>query len=141
MKFRGKNGFVMWFTLVLVVTLGAGMLILLGSAGNSVAFGAMLVVFALITIIIAWIMIRNCIYVENGEIKVCLGMTTSVVAISSIISMKKVVNAVASSGTSLDRIEIAFMKDNKRNLIYVSPKDKDGFIKAVRDFKPEIKIY
>jgi hypothetical protein len=24
MKFRGKNGFVMWFTLVLVVTLGAG---------------------------------------------------------------------------------------------------------------------
>ena len=126
MKFRGKNGFVMWFTLVLVVTLGAGMLILLGSAGDSVAFGAMLVVFALITIIIAWIMIRNCIYVENGEIKV---------------SMKKVVNAVASSGTSLDRIEIAFMKDNKRNLIYVSPKDKDGFIKAVLDFKPEIKIY
>ena len=72
MKFRGKNGFVMWFTLVLVVTLGAGMLILLGSAGDSVAFGAMLVVFALITIIIAWIMIRNCIYVENGEINVCM---------------------------------------------------------------------
>lgn len=141
MKFRGKNGFVMWFTLVFVVSIGAGLLIRLGPEEDPVAFWVMLVVFVLIIAFVGWFMIRNCIYVESGEIKVCLGMTTSVVDISNIVSMKKVINAIASSGTSLDRIEIVFVKGKERKVIYVSPKDKKGFIDEVCKYNPEIAVY
>lgn len=78
--------------------------------------------------------IRNYLLVTEQEIKVCFGMTTTVLKMESIISLKKVVNLTASASSSAKRIEIRY----DGGVIFVSPKDEDKFIQTVCAFNPKV---
>lgn len=134
-----------WFCIVVVL------IIVLASAGffgslindfdSPVGYWIMMAIHAVVIVVIVWFMARNYILVDDSNVKVCFGPTNSVVEIASIVSMKKVFNVVASSGASAHRIEITFKKGNERKLIYISPKDQDGFIETVSGKNPDIKVF
>ncbi len=84
-------------------------------------------------------MARN--HVTVTEIRVALGPTNTSVALRDVVSMKKVVNFVAASGASAKRIKLVYMKNGAREVLYLSPADRDGFIRAVLEKNPDITVY
>ncbi|MCH5341416.1 MAG: PH domain-containing protein [Acetatifactor sp.] len=141
MRFKGKNGFIMWFLLVFVLGCAGYFWSIKGGFDSQIGFWGIIIMHAAVVAVIIWFMVRNYITVTDTEIRVSLGMTNLVVEIASVISMKKVFNLVASSGASAQRIEIAYWKDSNRKIVYISPVDQDGFIDAVCGKKPEIRVY
>ncbi len=82
--------------------------------------------------------LRNYLLVTEQTITVCFGMTTTVLEISSVTSLKKVTNLIASSSASAKRIEIQYVSGVEKKIIYVSPRDEDTFIQTVRSYNPKI---
>lgn len=141
MKFKGKNGFIMWFTLALVLGFAVWFWSIKSGFDSQSGFWGLMIIFAAVAAVIIWFMVRNYITVTDTEIRVSFGMTNAVVEIASVVSMKKIYNLVASSGASVQRIEIVYWKDGKHKVMYISPADRDGFINVVCGKNPEIRVH
>lgn len=59
------------------------------------------------------------------------------IPITKIKSIKKTNSILSSPAASMDRIEIRY---NKFDFVLISPADKNGFIKALLEIKPEIEV-
>lgn len=59
------------------------------------------------------------------------------IPITNIKSIKNSKSILSSPATSMDRIEIRY---NKYDYVLISPKDKNGFVTALLNINPEIKI-
>lgn len=140
MKFKGKNGLILWLTLLLVLGVAGWFWTLKSEFGSPVMFWCFMVLYALIAAVIASFLARNTVAVTESEIVVCLGPTNTSVEIASVVSMKKTASFLASSGASAKRVEIVYRKNGGQRLLYVSPVDRDGFIRAVKEKNPEIKV-
>ena len=141
MKFKGRCGIIMWVTSILFL---ASTLLFISQKSifdSPVGYWVLVIIFGLSTVFLLSFVARNYIVVSDSQIKVCLGPTTTVLEMTSIVSMKKVTNFVASSGASTRRIEIIFIRDNFRKEIYVSPKDEGRFMQIVCEYNQDVKIY
>lgn len=131
----------MWLTLALVLGFAVWFWSLRSGFDSQTGFWGFMLMIAVAAAMLIWFMARNRITVTDTEIRVSLGPTNTAVEIASVVSMKKVNNPVASSGTSVRRIEIVYRKDGRQGVMYISPADRDGFINAVRGKNPEIRVY
>ncbi len=141
MKFKGRCGIIMWVTSILFLASTLFFISQKSIFDSPVGYRVLVITFGLSTVFLLSFVVRNYIVVSDSQIKVCLGPTTTVLEITSIVSMKKVTNYVASSGASTRRIEIIFIRDNFRKEIYVSPKDEDRFMQIVCEYNQDVKIY
>lgn len=141
MKFKGKNGPILWLTLLLILCAAVWFWTLKREFESPLIFWCFMGLYALIAAVIVSFLARNTVAVTESEIKVSLGPTNTTVDIASVVSMKKTVSFLASSGASAKRVEIVYRKNGGQRLLYVSPADRDGFIRAVREKNPEIKVY
>lgn len=141
MKFKGKCGIVLWLTLVFVLGCAACFVSQKNGFDSQAVFWILIVIYAAISIILVLFMVRNYIIVTDDEIKICLGFSTTALKTASIVSMRKVINFVASGGASAKRIEVIFTRDGDRNLIYISPKEADSFIELVCGYNQNIKVH
>lgn len=141
MKFKGKNGPVLWLALLLDFGIAGWFWTLKGEFETPLIFWCFMALYALIAAVIVSFMSRNTVTVTESEIRVSLGPTNAWVDIASVVSMKKAVSFLASSGASAKRVEIVYRKKGGQRLLYVSPADRDGFIRAVKEKNPEIKVY
>lgn len=71
------------------------------------------------------------LYIKSGF------LYNSSIPISQIKSIKKSNSILSSPAASMDRIEIRY---NKFDYVLISPADKNGFIKAILEIKPEIDV-
>lgn len=63
-----------------------------------------------------------------------------IIDIDTIRRISETNNPLSSPATSLDRLELKFLKNGKIGTIMISPKDKSGFIKMVTDLNPSIEV-
>lgn len=134
MKMKARRGI---FIVVTAIALLAGTAAFATTYNEFDGIGSyllILIILAASTAMTASFVIRNYLLVTEQEIKVCFGMTTTVLKMESIISLKKVVNLTASASASAKRIEICYAG----GVIFVSPKDEDKFIQTVCAFNPKV---
>lgn len=141
MNFKGKNGPFLWLTLLLVLGAAGWFWSLKREFESPPLFWCFMALYALIAAFIISFLARNTVTVTEREIVVRFGPTNTSVDIGSVVSMKKAVSFLASSGGSVKRVEIVYRKNGGQRLLYVSPIDRDGFIRAVKEKNPEIKVY
>lgn len=135
MKMKAKSGIIIWIT---ALALLAGTVVVAAMYSKFEGLGgylAVLIIMAASTALTASFILRNYILVTEQTIKVCFGMTTTVLKIASVKSIKKVKNLIASASASVKRIEIQYTG----GVIYVSPIDGDKFIQTVCSYNPKIK--
>jgi len=141
MRFNSRCGVVMWVTSLLLLAVTVFFITQYSMFDSLVGYLALVLIMAVSTILTFTFVLRNYIIVTENQVKVCFGITTSVIDIPAIFSLKKVTSAVASSSASLRRIEIKFNKNNSKREIYVSPKDEDNFIQTVCSYNQNVKVF
>jgi hypothetical protein len=83
---------------------------------------------------------RNKIVVTKDLVKICFGITTTNISVSTIRSLKKTISAIASDSASLRRIEIGYVNGIGICKVYCSPRKEDEFIKLVTEYNPGVKV-
>ena len=74
--------------------------------------------------------------IDNGFLIIKLGFVyNKKIGINRIKSIKRTKNPISSPAPSFDRIEVCF---DKYNSIIVSPKDKVGFVRELKNINPKI---
>lgn len=141
MRFKCKNGLILWLTLLLDLGIAGWFWSLKGEFDSPLIFRCFMALYALIAALIISFLARNAVTVTENKIVVRFGPTNTSVNIASVVSMKKAVSFLASSGASAKRVEIVYRKNGGQRLLYVSPVDRDGFIRAVMEKNPEVKVY
>lgn len=141
MRLKGRCGIIMWLTSVLFLASTIFFVSQKGVFDSLGGYWALVIIFGLSTAFVFSFMVRNYVVVSDREIKICLGFTTTILEIASIVSMKKVTNVVASSAASAKRIEIVFIKDNLERNIYISLKDNDKFMRMVCEYNENVKVH
>lgn len=75
---------------------------------------------------------------DGEQLKIKCGfLINKTVAIRTITKIEETNNPLSSPATSLDRLEIFY---NKFDSVLISPKDKQGFITALKTIKPAIDV-
>ncbi len=138
MKFKGRCGIIVWATSILLLVSTLFVISQRSIFDSPVGYWVLVIILGFSTISLLSFVARNYIVVSDSQIKVCLGPTTTILQMMSIVSMKKVTNFVASSGASTKRIEIIFMRDNFRRIIYISPKDEERFMQIVCKYNQDV---
>ena len=135
MKMKARSGIIIW---CIVIALFAGTAAFAATFKEFDSIGGyllVLIILAASTALTASFVVRNYLFVTEQEIRVCFGMTTTVLKMASISSLKKVTTLTASASASVKRIEIRY----DGGIIYVSPKDEDKFIQTVCSYHPELR--
>lgn len=88
-------------------------------------------------VFVGYIYLDTSYHIANGLLKVHCGPFRYKIQIQGIKSIKKTRQSLASPALSLDRLEIRY---KKTGLIYVSPKEREAFIKLLQRENPSIVI-
>lgn len=130
MKFKAKIDAVYMLIYILNLLVGAGCAFML----YCIDINFMVIILAVILgieIVIVSFMIFNCYYIiEENAIKLVIGFISITVKIRDITEIRLSKNMVLSFALARQRIELKLGNSDtmKFNKIYVSPKDRDGFI-------------
>lgn len=137
MKMKARSGIIIWCTAAALLAGTAAFAATFNEFDSIVGYFLILIIFAASAAMTVSFVLRNYLLVTEQEIKVCFGMTTTVLKMGSVISLKKVTNLTASASASAKRIEIR----HTGGIIYVSPKDEEKFIQTVCSYNPKVKVY
>lgn len=135
MKIKGRSGVIIWITTLSLSFSTVVFVTKYNDFDNFINYLLIFIFMVACTIVIASFIFRNYLIVTKQTITICFGITTTVLSIESIKSLKKVKNFIASSSASINRIEIEYID----GIIYVSPKDEDNFINVVCSYNPKTK--
>lgn len=100
-----------------------------------------IIILGLVTSFILTIFIRT-IYVITGNtlIVTCGFIINYRIDIGKIYSIKSSSSFESAPALSIDRISIHYNDDNGRSYVLISPKDKNGFIKALQEKNSAINV-
>ncbi|PPT73657.1 hypothetical protein XthCFBP4691_20115 [Xanthomonas theicola] len=129
MTFRSKIDW--WLAAIMLVVIAASLATVI-AASHGRSNGGLLTaaaVFVIGTVLPAWLLLSTAYTVESEVLIVRSGPIRQRIPPDQISDISPSSNPVSSPALSLDRLEIHH--GQKRTL--VSPKDKQGFIKAIRD--------
>lgn len=118
--------------------------IVIGGLGFLMAYQKIwpgLTVVLSVTVFITFIFLTTYYQVEGAVLKIKCGLFFNLkVDIYAIRRISETNNPLSSPATSLDRLELKFLKNNKIETVMISPKDKSAFIKMVTDINPAIDV-
>ena len=137
MKMKARSGIIIWCTVMALLAGTVAFATMFNEFDSIGSYLSVLIILAASTTVTVAFVSRNYLFVTEQEIKVCFGMTTTVLKMASVKSLKKVTNLTASASASAKRIEIQYVG----GIIYVSPKDEDKFIQTVCSYNPKVKVY
>ena len=140
MTFKGRTGVIIWIVGLILLACELFFIYFKDDFENQVIFWILVIVFGLILIITLMFEFRNKIVVTKDLVKICFGITTTNISVSTIRSLKKTISAIASDSASLRRIEIGYVNGTGICKVYCSPRKEDEFIKMLADYNPEIRI-
>jgi len=140
MTFKGRTGIIIWIVALILLACEVFFFLFKDDFENQVMFWILVIVFALILILTLMFEIRNKIVVTKDLLKICFGLTTTNISVSTITSLKKTFSAIASDSASLRRIEIVYTNQTGICKVYCSPRKEDDFIKLLAEYNPKVKI-
>ena len=124
--------------------IGVEMLVIIGITVGAAAYGfiddhtvAGLGVLAVFCGYFIFMMINTIYRIENGFLHIRCGLWKKKIAVSGIRRIETSRNLVSSPAMSLDRLEIFY---DKFESVVISPKDKIGFVKALKIAQPNLEI-
>ena len=101
---------------------------------------ALLMLFTTIMIVLLATLFFGTKYViEDGELLVYGGIYKKTIPIEQILSLRPSKNPLSAPAMSIDRIEITY-NNSFSEVILVSPKDKEEFVKMLLEINPNIKL-
>ena len=136
MKIKARTGIIIWITAVALLAGTVAIAAMYNEFDGIGSYLTILLIMMAATAATVSFVLRNYIIVTEQMIKVCFGMTTTVLETSSVMSLKKVTNLMASASTSAKRIEVRYAG----GIIYVSPKDEEVFIRAICSYNAKVKV-
>lgn len=139
MKIKARSGMIIWITTLALLVVTIAFATMYNEFEHIGSYLLILIIMAASTVMTASFIARNYLLVTDQTIKVCFGMTTTVLDTASVKSLKKVKNLIASASASSKRIEIQYA--GEAGIIYVSPKDEDKFIQTVCSNNPAVRVY
>lgn len=139
MKIKARSGMIIWITTLALLVVTIAFATMYNEFEHIGSYLLILIIMAASTVMTASFIARNYLLVTDQTIKVCFGMTTTVLDTASVKSLKKVKNLIASASASSKRIEIQYAGET--GIIYVSPKDEDKFIQTVCSNNPAVRVY
>jgi hypothetical protein len=117
---------------------------ILGGLGFLMAYQRIwpgLIIIVCVAIFIAFIFLTTYYQIEGNTLKIRCGLTLNLkIDIGSIKRISETNNPLSSPATSIDRLELKFLKNGKIDTVMISPKDKSGFIKMVTAINPAIDV-
>jgi len=120
------------------------MLAIVGIAVGATAYGFIqdhtiegLVLIGIFTAYFLFMAVNTAYWIENGYLHIRCGFWKRKVAVSEIYRIKSSRNLINSPAMSLDRLEVYY---GRYQSIVVSPKDKIGFVKALKNAQPATEI-
>ena len=135
-KFEARSGIVIWLTTLAIFAFTIAFATMYNEFDSVGSYLLILIILIVSGVMTASFIIRNYILVTEKTITICFGMTTTILNIESLISLKKMTSFIASASASTKRIEIQY----SGGVIYVSPKDEEKFIQTVCFYNPNVKI-
>ncbi|WP_081044797.1 PH domain-containing protein [Xanthomonas translucens] len=129
MTFRSK---IDWWLAAIMLLVIAVSLVTAVAASHGRSNGGLLTaaaVFVIGTVLPAWLLLSTAYTIESEVLIVRSGPIRQRIPLDQISDIRPSSNPISSPALSLDRLEIHY--GQKR--ILISPKDKQGFIKAIRD--------
>ncbi|MCR5520443.1 MAG: PH domain-containing protein [Lachnospiraceae bacterium] len=139
MTFKGRTGILIWIV-AFVLAACEVLFILFKDEFSPVLFWILVIGFGLILIITVMFEIRNKIIVTEDLVKICFGITTTDISVSTITSLKKTISAIASDSASLHRIEIGYANEKGIRQVFCATRKEDEFIKLLTQYNPKIKV-
>jgi Bacterial PH domain len=125
---------------VIVIEIGIGVLFL---AAPPVSRGAGLLIGAAcfgVAGMIAWFLLGTRYEVGDGVLVARSGPFRFRIPLDGIREVSPTSNALSAPACSLDRLRIDYEVDGRRRSLLVSPKDKEGFLRELRDAVPGSRI-
>lgn len=120
---------------------GAILLILLGVSAKAIVNGSLTaLIFMLPSVAFTGWLLRRTYYEVQPQthlLRVVSGPLTWQIPIASITRIQPSHNVLSSPALSLDRLKISY---NRYDEILLSPRDKAGFVAALRQLNPQIQV-
>jgi hypothetical protein len=134
MKFPSNKD--LWLTIIvwgsMLFSLGSGVYLLyLGEINFGVFVSLVLPIFIL------WIWLTTYYVLDESNLVIKYGPFKKIIPLNLIKSVKKTINPLASPALSLKRLEITY---GQYNYVLISPKDRDQFMKILRERCPQAEI-
>lgn len=140
MTFKGRTGVIIWIVALILLACEVFFFFFKYDFENQFVFWVLVIGFALILVFTLMFEIRNKIVVTKDLVKICFGITTTNIKVSTITSLKKTISAIASDSASLRRIEIGYANEKGICKVFCSPRKEDEFIKLLTGYNSGIKI-
>jgi uncharacterized membrane protein YdbT with pleckstrin-like domain len=139
MKFPSKKD--IWLEIIfwasMIVCLAAAYLAFI-TGKTSFGEGIFLFIFTIVLpVILIWMWFTTYYVLDNKELVIRSGPYKKRISLEKIISVKKTLNPLSSPALSLKRIEITY---EKYGMALISPKDRDQFIKMLKERCPQVII-
>lgn len=96
-----------------------------------------LFIYAPFALLVGWIWFDTGYTITDEELKIKSGPIRFKIRLESIQSIKKSMNPLSSPALSLDRLKVTY---GKHSIALISPKDKGGFVEAIRERNPAVVI-
>ena len=139
MTFKGRSAILIWIVALILVVCEV-FFFLFKDEFNPVLFWILVIGFGVILVFTLMFEIRNKIVVTEDTLKICFGLTTTTISVSTIMSLKKTINAIASDSGSLRRVEIGYVNERGIRKVYCATRSEDEFIKLLIGYNPKIKV-
>jgi hypothetical protein len=133
MKYNGKRS-LWWFAVLILYNLVFGWCIVMRDSVQG--FWICMIFLALGDFFLFLFTVRNYVLLEKELMTVFLGFAKVTIDCKKITSIKKSKNPIASMALSLDRLKINYGNET----IYVSVKNNDELIEALRGINPKIEV-
>ena len=120
-----------WLLLVLMVTMVVsffGGVSILRSQKNIIGYVSAIFLISVCTIMPLWLLIDTNYTVQEDRLTIKSGPRIWLIPLSSITAIEETNESWSSPALSLDRLKIHY---NNGQVVMISPKDKQGFLKAV----------
>jgi len=140
MTFKGRVGIFIWIVAAALIACEV-LFFLFKDEFDPIVFWILVIGFGLILIFTFMFEIRNKIVVTKDLVKICFGVTTTNINVSTITSLKKTISAVASDSGSLRRIEIGYANEKGIRTVFCATRKEDEFIKLLTEYNPKIKVF
>ena len=99
----------------------------------------LMLVTTIIIVLLATLFFGTKYVIEDGELLVYGGIYKKTIPIEQILSLRPSKNPLSAPAMSIDRIEITY-NNSFSEVILVSPKDKEEFVKMLLEINPNIKL-
>lgn len=100
-----------------------------------------LIIILSVAIFITFMFLTTYYQIDGKTLRIRCGLLFDLtIDIDTIRRVTETNNPISSPATSLDRLELKYLKNKKIDTVMISPKDKSGFIKMVTDINPNIDI-